>query len=98
VGGQAWHVRAYGIHELFSMICVFLFLGVCRPFGAYWSVSVQGTCLSKREVMNITIAYGGTSSKPCEDRDFVDHADSAVNNYRSHQRCASRHLSPQLTD
>jgi len=47
---------------LFSMISVFLFLGVCRPLGAWWSVSVQGVCFSKRKVMNIVIAHGGRFS------------------------------------
>ena len=45
---------------LFSMICVFLLLGICRPLGAWWSVKVQGTCLSKHQFMNIIIAHGGT--------------------------------------
>ena len=52
-----------GAMVTFSMVCVFLFLGVCRPLGAYWSVSVQGVCFSKREVMNITVAHGGTPSR-----------------------------------
>jgi hypothetical protein len=42
----------------FSMISVFLLLGICRPLGAWWSVSVQGTCLSKHQFMNIIIAHG----------------------------------------
>lgn len=48
-----------GAMVLFSMDTVFLFLGVCRPLGAYWSVSVDGTCFSKRQVMNVIIAHGG---------------------------------------
>lgn len=48
--------------------------------------------------MNITIAHGGTYPKLYGDRNIVDHRDSAVNNYRSHLRRASRHLSAQLTD
>lgn len=48
-----------GAMVLFSMISVFLLLGICRPIGAWWSVSVQGTCLSKRQFMNIIIAHGG---------------------------------------
>ena len=44
---------------LFTAVCVFLFLGICRPLKAYWDVGVKGTCLSDRQVESIVIAHGG---------------------------------------
>lgn len=47
-----------GFMVLFTAVCVFLFLGICRPLKAYWDVGVQGTCLSDRQVESIVIAQG----------------------------------------
>ena len=48
-----------GFMALFTAICVFLFLGVCRPLKAYWDVGVDGKCLSNHQVESIIIAQGG---------------------------------------
>ena len=48
-----------GFMVLFTAVCLFLFLGICRPLKAYWDVGVQGTCLSDRQVESIVIAQGG---------------------------------------
>lgn len=51
-----WFIAAMTI---FTMVTVFLLVGICRPLGAWWSTSVQGTCFSKKQFMNIIIAHGG---------------------------------------
>ena len=51
-----------GFMVLFTAVCVFLFLGICRPLKAYWDVGVQGTCLSDRQVESVVIAQGGMLS------------------------------------
>ena len=48
-----------GFMVLFTAVCVFLFLGICRPLKAHWDVGIQGTCLSDRQVESIVIAQGG---------------------------------------
>ena len=49
-----------GILVAFTMICVFLFLGICRPLQSYWEVGVDGVCLGKGQVERIIIAQGGS--------------------------------------
>ena len=49
-----------GFMVLFTAVCVFLFLGICRPLKAYWDMGSQGTCLSNRQVESVVIAQGGT--------------------------------------
>ncbi len=48
---------------LFTAVFVILFLGVCRPLRSYWTVGVDGVCLSKHQVESIVIAQGGRSPK-----------------------------------
>ena len=48
-----------GFMVLFTAVCVFLFLGICRPLKAYWDVGVQGTCLSDRQIESVVISQGG---------------------------------------
>jgi len=48
-----------GFTALFSSVCVFLFLGVCRPLNAYWIAGKTGTCMSRKQVETIVIAHGG---------------------------------------
>lgn len=47
---------------IFHMICVFLFLGICRPLRSYWEVGVDGVCLGVGQVEGIIIAQGGKSN------------------------------------
>ena len=47
---------------IFTAVCVFLFLGICRPLRAYWDVGIDGVCLSDHQVKNIVIVQGGKSS------------------------------------
>ena len=54
-----------GFMVLFSLIFVFLFLGVCRPLKAYWDVDVDGKCFSNPQVQSIVIAQGGVLPIPC---------------------------------
>ncbi|KAI9815086.1 MAG: hypothetical protein M1827_002929 [Pycnora praestabilis] len=60
-----WLVRTMysliGILVVFHAICVFLFLGVCRPLSAYWDPDVEGKCLSDHQVEYIIIAQGAFS-------------------------------------
>lgn len=44
---------------LFTLVVVFLFLGVCRPLRSHWTVGVDGVCLSKRQLESIVLAQGG---------------------------------------
>jgi hypothetical protein len=44
--------------SLFTAICVFLFLGVCRPLKAHWDVNVDGKCLSNQQLEAVIIAQG----------------------------------------
>ncbi|KAL6717791.1 hypothetical protein ACLMJK_003876 [Lecanora helva] len=46
---------------LFTAISVFLFLGVCRPLRSYWTVGVNGVCLSDRQLESVAIAQGTLS-------------------------------------
>ena len=48
-----------GFMVLFTAVCVFLFLGICRPLKAYWDLGVQGTCLSDCQIESVIIAHGG---------------------------------------
>lgn len=48
-----------GVLIVFHMICVFLFLGVCRPIKAYWEVGIDGICLGKGQVERLIVAQGG---------------------------------------
>jgi len=48
-----------GVTTLFTSVCVFLFLGVCRPLKAYWDVRVDGKCLNNPQVEGVIIAQGG---------------------------------------
>lgn len=59
-----------GFTSLFTAICVFLLLGVCRPLKAYWDVGVDGKCLSSQQVEAVIIAQG---SKSCSRRSHADH-------------------------
>lgn len=47
---------------LFTAVCVFLFLGVCRPLRAYWDVGVDGVCLSNHQVESVVVAQGSKSA------------------------------------
>lgn len=42
----------------FTTVCVCLFLGVCRPLQAYWSVGVDGVCLSHHQLESVVLAQG----------------------------------------
>ena len=48
-----------GFTGLFSSVCVFLYLGICRPLRAYWVIGENGHCLSNEQVKQIIIAQGG---------------------------------------
>jgi len=50
-----------GFTTLFTAICVFLFLGVCRPLKAHWDVGVDGKCLSNQQIEAVLNSQG---SKP----------------------------------
>lgn len=43
---------------LFTVVSIFLFLGVCRPLRAYWDVGVNGACLSNHQVESVVLAQG----------------------------------------
>ncbi|KAL9131323.1 MAG: hypothetical protein Q9217_000702 [Psora testacea] len=44
---------------LFTSVCVFLFIGVCRPLKAYWNIKIQNAvCLSELQVKEIALAQG----------------------------------------
>ena len=58
--GSEINVWTDGFMVLFTAVCVFLFLGICRPLEAYWDVGVQGTCLSDRQVESVIFAQGGS--------------------------------------
>lgn len=47
---------------LFTAVCAFLFLGVCRPLRAYWDVGVDGVCLSNHQVESVVVAQGSKSA------------------------------------
>ncbi|KAL6714771.1 hypothetical protein ACLMJK_008196 [Lecanora helva] len=47
-----------GFTSLFSAVCVFLFMGICRPLRAYWAVGQDGHCMSNLQVSHIVIAHG----------------------------------------
>lgn len=55
----------------FTAVCVFLFIGVCRPLRAYWDVGVDGVCLSNHQVESIVLAQGSRSK-------YWDHRASLV--------------------
>lgn len=48
-----------GVTALFTAVCVFLFIGVCRPLKAYWDVGVSGQCLSNPQIEAVVLAQGG---------------------------------------
>lgn len=79
---------------LFTMVSVFLFLGICRPLGAHWSVSVQGVCFSKRVVMNIVIAHGGSGRARIESCSLLT-TNSLICHFGFDLRIASSILSPK---
>ena len=47
---------------LFTLVSVFLFLGICRPLKSYWVVGVDGVCFSKHQVESIVVAQGGKTN------------------------------------
>ena len=47
---------------IFTAVCVFLFLGVCRPLRAFWDVGVDGVCLSDYQVEKVVLVQGGKST------------------------------------
>ena len=59
-----------GINVVFTITCVFLFLGICRPLQSYWTVGVDGICLGKGQVERIIIAQGGKHRSRCYDAKF----------------------------
>ena len=64
VDGKRYVYALYGLMAfmvLFTSVCVFLFIGVCRPLKAYWDINVPGShCLTDLQVENVVIAQGGT--------------------------------------
>lgn len=62
VDGKYFRWFLYGMNIfliLFTSVCVFLFIGVCRPLKAFWNVRMKATCLSDLQLMNIAISQGG---------------------------------------
>ena len=83
-----------GFTALFSSVCFFIFVGVCRPLRAYWDVDVEGHCLSKRQVEATVIAQGGESSFPLSSYNskLKITVSSSLNHHRSHLRRPPIHL------
>lgn len=59
-----------GFTSLFTAICVFVLLGICRPLKAYWVVGVDGQCLSNQQFEAVIIAQG---SKSCSKKGSADY-------------------------
>ena len=48
----------------FTIVCVCLFLGVCRPLKAYWDVGINGVCLSNHQLESVVLAQGSKINCP----------------------------------
>ena len=80
---------------VFTAVCVFLFLGICRPLKAYWDVGVDGVCLSKNEERNIILAQGGNFVTLSRNLfATIDELCSIFNHHRSHL-CGIPHIHPE---
>ena len=53
-----------GFVTVFTLVSIFLFLGICRPLKSYWDLGVDGVCLSKHQVESVVLAQG-SKSYPC---------------------------------
>ncbi len=87
-----------GFTTLFTAICVFLFLGVCRPIKAYWDVGVDGKCLSNQQVEAIIIAQGSKSHCRRNTCRSLNDRNSPLSHRRPHLRSPSNHLPPEPAD
>lgn len=54
-----WNVRF--MHALIAVVVVGLFVGICSPPAAYWTIGLNGRCFSNERVMAIVLSQGRES-------------------------------------
>lgn len=51
-----------GLNTIVTIVVVGLFIGICSPPAAYWTIGLEGRCFSRERVMAIVISQGSESS------------------------------------
>ena len=53
-----------GLNVAVTIVTVSLFIGICSPPAAYWTVGLNGRCFSNERIMAIVISQGSEQPTP----------------------------------